>query len=245
MSAKKAQPSFSHPIDVKALSLDRHEYRLEYPLCDYRLNQAFELRAKVFCSELRWVGHQGQLQEIDAFDGHVWHLGILAQGKLAAYLRVHPYWAPWMIDSVFSDIAPTGCSLRRPGVCEVSRLAVSPAFRRFAFSDDQTATSLILKLLYTFCTLNQIDKVYMISTSRLLRALRLHGLPCHPRPGAHHQPDRDSPIFATLDWDEFRSSSDLLIAKRRPGFLAMMKQAKLAHKGKLERASRCHCQAHI
>ncbi|WP_447043739.1 acyl-homoserine-lactone synthase [Vreelandella sp. H-I2] len=245
MSAKKAKPPSPSSDDIKPLTLDHHEYRLEYPLCDCRLTQAFELRAKVFCRELRWVGHEGQLREVDAFDDSVWHLGVLAQGKPAAYLRVHPYWAPWMIDSVFSDIAPTGCSLRRPGVCEVSRLAVAPAFRRFAFSDNQTATSLILKLLYTFCTLNQIDKVYMIGTSRLLRALRLHGLPCHPRPGNHHQSDRDAPIFAALDWDEFRSSSDLLIAKRRPGFLAMMTQAKLAHKEKLERASQCRCKVHL
>lgn len=242
MGPKKAKSSFSSTDEVKPLTLDHHEYHLEYPLCDCRLTQAFELRAKVFCSELGWVGHAGLLREVDAFDDSVWHLGVLAQGKLAAYLRVHPYWAPWMIDSVFSDIPPTDCSLRRPGACEVSRLAVAPAFRRFAFSDDQTATSLILKLLYTFCALNQIDKVYMIGTSRLLRALRLHGLPCHPRTGNRHQSDRDAPIFATLDWDEFRSSSDPLIAKRRAGFLVMMKQAKFAHKEKLERTSQCHCQ---
>ena len=242
MSAKKVQPSFSGLDDAKALILDRNEYRLEYLLCDCRLTQAYELRAKVFCSELGWVGHQGQLREVDAFDGSVWHLGVLAQGKLAAYLRVHPYWAPWMIDSVFSDIAPTGCSLRRPGVCEVSRLAVAPAFRRFAFSDDQTATGLILKLLYNFCFQNKIDKVYMIGTNRLLRALRLHGLPCHPSPGDHHQPDRDAPIFATLDWDEFRSSNAPLITKRRPAFLA---QAKLVHKGKLGQASQCLCKVHL
>ena len=245
MCAKKAKPSFSSTDDVKALTLDRHDYRLEYPLCDCLLNQAFELRAKVFCRELGWVGHKEQLREFDVFDDSAWHLGVLAQGKPAAYLRVHPSWAPWMIDSVFSDIAPSGCSLRRPGVCEVSRLAVAPAFRRFTFSDDQTATSLILKLLYTFCVLNQIDKVYMIGTNRLLRALRLHGLPCHPSPGDHHQSDRDAPIFATLDWDEFRSSSDPLIAKRRPAFLTMMTQAKLAHKGKLEQASQCRCKVHF
>lgn len=244
MGEKKAKPPFSSPDDVKALTLDRHEYRLEYPFCDCRLTQAFELRARVFCSELGWVGHPGQLREVDAFDNSVWHLGVMAQGKLAAYLRVHPHWAPWMIDSVFSDTAPAGCSLRRLGVCEVSRLAVAPAFRRFTFSDDQTATSLILQLLYTFCVLNQIDKVYMIVTIRSLRALRLHGLPCHPKPWNHRQSDRDSPVFATLDWDEFRSSSDSLIAKRRPAFLAMMEQAELAHKGKLERASQCRCQVH-
>lgn len=245
MSAKKAKIPFANPDDVKAIKLDHQEYRLEYPLCNCRLTQAFELRAKVFCSELGWVGHKGQLREIDTFDSSVWHLGVLAQGKLAAYLRVHPYWAPWMIDSVFSDIAPTDRSIRRPGVCEVSRLVVAPAFRRFVFSDDQTATSLILQLLYTFCFLNQIDKVYMIVTNHSLRALRLQGLPCHPRPWGHRQSDRDTPIFATLDWDEFRSSSDSLIAKRRHAFLAMVAQAKHAHKGKLARASQCYCQVHL
>ncbi|MBA2780315.1 acyl-homoserine-lactone synthase [Billgrantia kenyensis] len=242
MRDKIAEPSFSS--GVNSLTLDRHEYCLEYPLCDCRLAQAFELRAQVFCSELGWVGRRGQLKEVDAFDGSAWHLGVLAQGQLAAYLRVHPYWAPWMIDSVFSDTVPTGCSLRGPGKCEVSRLAIAPGYRRFAFSDGQTPTSLILQLLYTFCVLKQINKVYMVVTDRSLRALRLQGLPCHSGPLPHRKADRDAPVFATLNWDEFRSSSNPLIAKRRPAFLAMVGHAKFSYQGKLE-ASRYRCQSDL
>ncbi|MFC3391611.1 acyl-homoserine-lactone synthase [Aidingimonas halophila] len=220
-------PCSSHG-DVTAVTLDRHGYRLEFPLRGRRLAQAFELRAKVFCGELGWVGHPGQLQEVDVFDASVWHLGVLAQSQLAAYLRVHPYGAPWMISSVFADVVPPDCVLRCPGACEVSRLVVAPAFRRTVFSDGQTAAGLVCQLLYALCVLNQIDTVHMIVTLRALRALKLQGLPC--RSWLHHscQCDRDAPVFATLNWEEFRSSTESLIAKRRPAFLATAEQARFA-----------------
>lgn len=212
---------------VSPLVLEHGEYRLEYPLQGERLAQAYGLRAQVFCRELEWVGTPWHYTETDAFDESVWHLGLSTNGQLVAYLRIHPAWTPWMLDTVFAEAVPPGAAPRRPGACEASRLAVSPAFRHTRFSGGQSAASLILQLLYTVCALNQIDKTYVIVTARALRSLRLLGLPCRAWKETLEVAHRDAPMFATIDWEELRDSRDPVIARRRPAFLATAARARL------------------
>lgn len=203
------------------------DYQLTCAFSEQCIRQAYHLREKVFCRELGWVDETSRYMECDRFDNSgVFHLGLKSKcGDLAAYLRLHPAQAEWMVDSVFSHAVPTGIVLHQPRTCEVSRLAVAPEYRKYLFSNGQTAANLIYQLLFAFCRLNDIDTVCMIVSMRVFRTLRISGLPCRlvPRLDEGKQ-ERDAPNFATLSWSEFLTDDKLI---KQHAFLETERRAKL------------------
>jgi len=216
------------------------DYQLTCAFSEQCFRQAYQLRGKVFCRELGWVNETSQGMESDGFDNNgVFHLGVKLQcGNLAAYLRLHPAWTEWMIDSIFSHTVPAGITLHQPRTCEVSRLVVAPEYRKYQFSNGQTAADLIYQLLFAFCRLNDIDTVCMIVSMRVFRALRLSGLPCRlvSRTDEGKQ-ERDTPKFATLSWPELLTSSEFVIKRRRLAFLETERRAKLCYQTETEFSS--------
>lgn len=213
--------SLQHSSQLQTvLCLETDEYRLTWPLTGKGLEQAFRLRGQVFCKELKWVGTACQDIEIDRFDSKVFHLGVeTLSGKLISYLRVHPFWSEWMLDTVFRSVLPAGTATRLQGTCEVSRLAVDRAYRKHSFKDGQTAASLLYQLLFVFCRLNGIDTVCMIISERIYRALRLQGLPCRLKAQNVSGANPDAPIYATLSWSKFITSNNALTQQFRPRFI--------------------------
>lgn len=174
------------------------------------LKKAHQLRAEVFCKELMWVGSVNQSDEVDEFDSYVHHLGVLSpHDELIAYLRVHPPGVPWMSDSVFSDYLPHNETIRSANTCEVSRLAVRNSYRRGHSDKNSMAASFIYPLLYAYCRAMRTEKVCMIVSKPVLRALQCYGLPCRmPRITCSSATTnaKDRPLFARLDWRDFIKS---------------------------------------
>lgn len=143
------------------------------------LEQAYQLRAEIFCNELKWVGTANQTRETDYFDNHAAHIGVLScSAELIAYLRVHPPRAPWMADSIFSDYFPTKEPIRQQDTCEVSRLTVRNGYRSGYSSTQITPTNLIYQLLYSYCRLIGTERGCMIVSKPVLHLLKHNGLPC-------------------------------------------------------------------
>lgn len=228
MSLGPACDQVDYVRDATSFSLERDGYQLIATLEGETLSQAYRLRRDVFCHELGWVGDPQQKTESDRFDSGVFHLGVRTQDALAAYLRIHPFWSQWMIDSVFLQVVPPGAILHLPGMCEVSRLAVAQEHRRCRFADGRTAASLLYQLLFAFCRLNGFQTIYMVVTERTLRSLRFQGLPCRtwstPQNAEVH---RDFPKFATLHWPEFVESEHPAISNRRLQYFETEREARL------------------
>lgn len=208
------------PFDNSALVCIRgHDYLVECVAAEGRSSQVHRLRAAVFCSELRWVGLPGQRIERDVFDRFAVHLCVWVEGELAGYLRIHRHCDPWMAYDVFPHAVGEGVDFRRPGYCEVSRLAVALRYRTTRLSDGSSIAELLYQALFTYCEVTGIHTCCMIVSRRVLRALRMRGLPCElantkPLPPSVHV---HAPVLALLNWTRFKTSDlsnrDLLVRR--------------------------------
>ncbi|CAE6948026.1 acyl-homoserine-lactone synthase [Ectopseudomonas guguanensis] len=166
------------------------------------LRSAFQLRAKVFCRELGWVGTPESQIEMDVFDDGVVHLCVEKESHAVAYLRIHPWWSKWMLRTVFSDALPPDYEGKGRSSCEVSRLAVDPAFRSPCHNDGASPTGLLYSYLNAFCMINHYSTVEMIVSHTILKSLRRSGLPCKANTFEIKSNHSDVPIYAYLDWHD-------------------------------------------
>lgn len=187
------------------------------------LEEAFRLRAEVFCRELRWVGHGKQQKENDIFDSDAIHLGIKTNQKIQAYLRVHPTDTSWMCDSIFKNAVPLSCHLHQPGSCEVSRLAVAKPFRSGSQENSDLSTR-ILQLMFLACRIYSFETIYAIVSFRVFLILQKKGLPFRLETKVVKATKADTPLLVTLNWNDFLAKRATTDYSRR-SFLAFEEHA--------------------
>ena len=189
----------------------------------YDLEEAFRLRAAVFCRELQWVGGREQYKETDVFDGSAIHLGITIEGRTQAYLRIHPTNRLWMSDTVFAHAVPPDCKLHGAGSCEVSRLAVAKPFRR-SFRGDTDLSADILQLMLLTCRLYNFQTIYAIVSFSVFKWLQRKGLPFRLQTKVMTATHPDYPLLVKLNLEEFLTTSTIS-GTAQQSFLAFEEEA--------------------
>jgi N-acyl-L-homoserine lactone synthetase len=198
MTIKRTQPLH----DLFRFDVQHSGFRVTCSPSPALLRSAFQLRAEVFCRELGWVGTTESELEVDGFDAEVVHLCVEKDSRAVAYLRIHPWWSRWMLRTVFATALPADYAGGGPASCEVSRLAVAPAFRSAVRASVPSPTILLYSYLNAFCALNGYASVEMIVSDRVLRSLRRSGLPCVENSALIRSTDADAPVYASLRWQE-------------------------------------------
>src|SRR3954468_13850340 len=84
-----------------------HGYRITWKPTLSELRKVSELRAEVFCRELGWTGSPEDRVERDEFDDGSTHIAVLdEESEVIGAVRMTRSGAPWMLDTVFSALAP-------------------------------------------------------------------------------------------------------------------------------------------
>src|SRR5262245_48267812 len=115
---------------VGAYGFQEHGYRIAWRLTALERRSVSELRAAVFCRELGWTGSPQDPMERDEFDDDSTHLAVLDEhSDVIGTVRLIKSPARWMLDTVFSALAPASQILKAPDTAEASRLAVHRRWR--------------------------------------------------------------------------------------------------------------------
>jgi N-acyl-L-homoserine lactone synthetase len=181
--------------------------------------QAYHLRYRIFCEELGWVPQSGSLLEIDEYDKYTTSLGIFDQQHvLVACTRVAFPGTPFMIEKEFSSlIGPFHRIRKQNDIAEISRSCVASEARGLSvhgtFGTCRLFT-LIYKVAYQWCSLNNIRYVYTVVEPRLHRALRMQGFQMQPAGSPVTMPDGCVAMAVIIDWQEFISVNE----SKRPEF---------------------------
>jgi N-acyl-L-homoserine lactone synthetase len=222
-------PSGCH-IGFDKLILQENGYEVKCGLSTEELQNVYQLRAKIFCNELRWVGSPNDELEIDEFDELATHLAVIENGEIIACLRIHPYYANWMACTVFHDLLRVPPkAMKTPDACEVSRLALAPEHRHRRLKDGTEPAEALYRGLFAFCTLKQVRYVYMIVSLPVLRSLRRHGLPCEAIISRKKMEDGVIALAGRLDWVRFFEINRRHNPNRLDRFLATLTKTTEIH----------------
>ncbi len=182
-------------------------YRVTWELTPSQLRQVHALRADVFCRELGWVGAPEDKAEWDEFDATSIHVAVLDKSSdVVAAVRLTGCDAPWMLDTVFSALAPPGLVVKDADAVEASRLLVSQRSRDPRFGNRVRTCDLVYKGAYAYCRTNGIRYVYMVTSDVVLRHLQRTGLPCEPLAPPRRMPDGVRALVVKVDWSQLPRS---------------------------------------
>lgn len=144
------------------------------------LEQAHNLREKVFIDELEWVSKdknkKGEQDKYDACSVHFVAFQEPQKGnkEIMGYLRLIPPGNLFMLDDEFrgllSDSDFNTLNLKRQESVEISRLALPQKLResRISFSLNMT----LYREMYRWCLENKVEYIYIVSTHKLLKFLQ-------------------------------------------------------------------------
>lgn len=182
-----------------------HDYRITWRLAPSELRKMSELRADVFCRELGWTGAPEDQVERDEFDDDSTHIAVLdGQSEVVGVVRLIKSRAPWMLDTVFSALAPAGRITRGADAAEASRLAVHRQWRGKRLGNGMRACDLLYKAAYVYCRVNGIRYLYMVVSDIVLEHMRRSGLPCQALGAPRRMPDGVLAATVVLDWTRIR-----------------------------------------
>jgi N-acyl-L-homoserine lactone synthetase len=191
--------------DIAMEEFQEHGYRIAWRLTPSELHKVGELRAEVFCRELRWTGSPEDRVERDEFDDDSTHFAVLdEQSEVIGAMRLIKSRAPWMLDTVFSKLASASGITKGSDTAEASRLVVHPGWRGRRLENGMRVTDLIFKAAYMYCRTNGIRYVYMVTTDIVSDGLRRSGLPCRAISAPWQMPDGVCAVTAVLDLNKIR-----------------------------------------
>lgn len=153
---------------------------------DAALLLCWQLRYRYFVQERGWVspGACFSGEERDRYDQHAWHLAVLKDEQIVAYLRMLPWrtGVGFMLEDDFQTLLPASCStLPRHGAVELSRLVCCPRSAAFQESGAPQAVELLFKLMYQVAKAEQIEHLHIVVEAGWLRPFdRRFGLPFTP-----------------------------------------------------------------
>jgi N-acyl-L-homoserine lactone synthetase len=147
------------------------------------LEQAYQLRARVFMRELGWLALSADGRERDRCDLHARHFAVFAHpadgapASLAGYARALAPRHEFMLQREFVELLggePFTPDANR--AFEVSRFVIHPARRGQRGADGRTITEHLARGIARWALTQGCDEWYTVCETRYLRALRLRGL---------------------------------------------------------------------
>ncbi len=166
--------------------------------------EAYRLRHRVFCDELRWVAPSKTGQETDGYDENAAFVGVYdSSARLVAFLRVLLPGHRFMIEREFRCLLGPAHVIRKArDTAEVSRLCILPEARDLRAGGNfgiYGVTMLLYKGLYLWCCLNGIRYLYLVVDRAVLRMFRSRGFPCEPVGEPARMSDGCVAVAAMLD----------------------------------------------
>jgi N-acyl-L-homoserine lactone synthetase len=193
-------------IDAAKDGFQEHGYRITWKLTLSELRKVSELRAEVFCRELGWTGSPEDRVERDEFDDGSTHIAVLDEAsEVIGAVRMTRSGAPWMLDTVFSALAPEREISKRSDTAEASRLAVHRRWRGRRLGNGMRACDLLYKAAYVYCRTSGIRYLYMVTSDIVLEHMQRSGLPCQAISAPRQMPDGVRAVTVVLDWDRIRA----------------------------------------
>ena len=187
---------------------------------DDEMNQAFRLRHKIFCEDLRWAPRSDNLMEIDGYDWHAAHIGVFDQDNtIVAFSRLVFPGTLFMIEKEFLTLIGPYHKIRKEhDTTEASRLCVAPEFRKMLVKSNFGSyglSMLVYKGIYHWCAAHYIRYVYMVVELKVYRMLQAKGFRSQMVGDPKTMPDGCVAVAASLDWEEFVVANSLI----RPRFV--------------------------
>lgn len=177
------------------------DYRITWRPTPAELRQIGELRAEVFCRELRWTGSPDARIEQDEFDDSATQLAVVHGTEVIGTVRLSKARAPWMLDTVFCSLAPASRISKDPDTAEASRLAVSRTWRGKRLANGMRTCDLLYKAAYVYCQVNAIRHLYIVVSDIVLNHMQRSGLPCRQIGAMRQMPDGVRATTVVIDWN--------------------------------------------
>lgn len=177
------------------------------------LRQAYALRHEIFAEELRWVPTTPEGLETDAYDTPATTgFGVFFEGVIQAYIRFIPAGHPFMIDKDFACLMDPAHVIRRePDTGEISRFCVSSRSRG-KLPSGQYTFMFLLKGLYHWCALRNINYIYSVVETKVARLCYAKGIICRPVGTPLAMPDGAEAVAVIIDWRQ----ADEINKRQRP-----------------------------
>jgi N-acyl-L-homoserine lactone synthetase len=193
-------------LDAAMDGFQEHGYRITWKLTLSELRKVSELRAEVFCRELGWTGSPEDRVERDEFDDGSTQIAVLdEESEVIGAVRMTGSGAPWMLDTVFSALAPEREISKDCDTAEASRLAVHRRWRGRRLQNGMRACDLLYKAAYVYCRTNGIRYLYMVTSDIVLEHMQRSGLPCQAIGAPRQMPDGVRAVTVVLDWNRIRA----------------------------------------
>lgn len=189
---------------------------------DFEKEAAYRLRHQVFAEELGWVPCSQDGREFDDYDNNCVLVGIFADNKLIACLRILLPFQEFMIEKEFKDILGEHKIQKSHDTIEVTRFCVAREARKSQVITKYGTFPIIMaleKAFYNWCRLNGMDNVYMVVSKNFFRLLNLLGMPCNAVGPAVKMSDGVVALAAVSSWTAFERHNE----EKRPHLLAWFK----------------------
>lgn len=172
--------------------------------------QGYRLRHLLFAETLRWVPETPDGLEIDDYDQSTDMVAVLDNHRsVLGLIRMHPSTTPYMIEKEFTQLlGPEGLPPKGADNAELTRFGVHPDVRTLTLPTSWgicDVFTLLLKGLYAWSKRHEVDTVFAVTDQRVLRLLRMRGVPFEPMGAPHHMPDGVHAVAVRLDWDAFET----------------------------------------
>lgn len=213
-------PSFPRIADDPVL-VREGGYRVELLRFEAEKEQAFRLRHQLFAETLRWVPEHPSGLEIDAYDDFTEMIALLDPARrVLGHVRVHESTVPYMIEREFATILGSGLlPFKGRDTAELTRFGVHPEARSLILRTAHgtlDAITLMMKGLYRWSAQRGVRTLFAVTDDRVLRILRIRGLPFEPMAEPKLMPDGVTALAVRMDWTQFEEQT----RKKKPGFLA-------------------------
>jgi N-acyl amino acid synthase of PEP-CTERM/exosortase system len=198
--------------DHRSILLQEKEFVVKTIIDEMDRAQAFRLRHRIFCDELKWVLHSTNDMESDEYDRNAVFFGVFDENRrLVSFLRLILPDRRFMMEQEFLFLVDPGHRIRKErDTAEISRLCVAPEARRHrnAGNFDVHKISLILfKGVYQWCMLNKIRYLYAVTEQKVYRLYCLKGFPYRLIGKPARMPDGATVAAVMLDWYEFETTN--------------------------------------
>ena len=189
--------------------------------------QAYRLRHKIFCKELKWVPETETSLEIDKFDDGAVFLGVFNKhNQLMAFIRIIMPEKCFMLEEVFSFLVSPEHTIRKESdTAELSRLCIIPEARNHVLQNNFNTgmiSMFLYKGVYQWCRNNGIRYLYFEVDYKFYKLLRKQGITCDTVGPPNIMPDGILATAAILDWDKFEAINE----ETRPDLLKWFSQGR-------------------
>jgi len=194
------------------------ELRMKTLMTKEEKDEAYHLRHQVFAEELGWVPRNEDCMEMDAYDCNCTMIGLFADNRLIACLRILLPTQRFMIEQEFNAIMSDYKILKTPNTIEVTRFCIASDVRKSKVSTNFGMFPIMMaleKAFYHWCRHNEMDIVYMVVSNHFFRLLNLLGMPCSAVAPAVTMPDGVTALAAISSWTAFEKYN----SKKNPALL--------------------------